>query len=90
MSTIYLDSHTTTYGIPLPGPIGAYLSQRVWTGGGTVPEMILQIGSDTLHVWPITADQIDDLVKKLGAAREALEKLKGEGWSLSSQITMDR
>ena len=65
MAEIYLTALTSYGGPDLPSELGCIIRQREWLGGGTVPELRLFIGRDTVIIWPADPDRIGQLAKKL-------------------------
>lgn len=68
MATIHLTA-TEIWGGPggpeVPSPIGCILREREWPGGGTVPVLVMSVGTDCVEIWPADPVILDDLASRL-------------------------
>lgn len=77
MSTLQITalSHGPGLGGPdLPTKHYACIKDRPWPGGGTVPVLVLSLGSDYVEVWPAVPDDVEALGRKLIELANKLRK----------------
>lgn len=64
MAEIHLTAMTNT-GPVVPTRHSAALKEKTWPGGGTVKQLQLLIGDDTITIWPADPDKIEALGNRL-------------------------
>jgi hypothetical protein len=64
MAEIHLTAMTEE-GPVMPTRHSAFLKDKIWLGGGTVKELVLLIGKDTVKIWPADEDEIEALGNRL-------------------------
>lgn len=65
MATIQLSGWHHANGPMIPGELAAWLKDREWPGGGTVKVLMMNIGKDTLEIWPADPERLRQLGEKL-------------------------
>ncbi len=65
MAEIRITAMYNANGPSLPSRLSARLGERSWPGGGTVPVLLLQLGPDSIEVWPADSEYIRSLGEKL-------------------------
>ena len=71
MAEIHLTAVTKT-GPVVPTKHSAALKDKTWPGGGTVKQLQLLIGDDTVTIWPADPDEIRALGMRLVEIAERL------------------
>ena len=70
--------HHDRGGPDMPMKHHAWLSERAWPGGGTVPILVLGIGQDTIEIWPADPEHIDELGVRLQTLAGKLKSMEQE------------
>ena len=65
MPLIQITAASSSLGPELPTPHHAFIRQREWPGGGTVPILELHIGDCTIEVFPFDPQYVCELGQKL-------------------------
>ena len=74
MAAIHLTAMTCGDGPHIPAEIAAWIANKVWPGGGTVPVLCLGVGTDHLEIWPADPERIEGLAMKLATLARKLRE----------------